>query len=90
MSLTSENPHRAFLIICGTICCVITFGLVAGWKWYVQYVQARDAIVRFAEEKEALARKEAAAMMAAEIAPEQQRLAGSTDTTPKVSLTDIA
>lgn len=90
MSFTTENPHRAFLVICGLICCVVTFGLVAGWKWHVQYAQAREAIVRFAEEKEALARKEAAAVMAAEIAPEQAKLAGPADSTPKVSLSDIA
>ena len=90
MSLSSENPHRTFLVIGALICCVVTFGLVAGWRWYGQHVQARDAIVQFAEEREAMARKEAAAMMAAEVAPEQARLERSADSTPKVSLTDIA
>jgi hypothetical protein len=90
MAVHSENPHRTLLVISLIICALVTFGLVTGWRWYLQHIEVRRAILDFATEKEDRLRQMAAAAVEQEIAPEKQKMEKPDDTVPKVSLTDIA
>lgn len=83
----SVNPHRALMILCTVTSGFVMFGLFAGWQWYFQHKERRDAILRFAQKKESEVKQQIASMNDQTVTAVPPP---PSDASPRVSLTDMA
>lgn len=86
---TSLNPHRALMTFCLLVSGFVVFGLFAGWQWYFQHKERRDAILRFAEKQESKSRQENSGFSGNPAPPSATSAANPADGSPRVSLSDM-